>query len=263
MQRAIVTLLTDFGESDFFVGAMKGVILSVNQEARIVDISHDIPPQSVREAAFVLKGAYPHFPPGTIHVAVVDPGVGMSRRPILVNAGAHLFVGPDNGIFTWVYKEWPCRVLELTQPQYFLPEVSDTFHGRDVFAPVAGHLSLGVHKIENFGRIIGDPVSIPFPEPILEHGKITGEVIHVDRFGNLVTNIPRMMIRGRVKPDEASIKVSGKVLEGISKSYSQKKEAELLAVIGGSGLLEISVNMGSATKALGARVGEKVTISFP
>jgi S-adenosylmethionine hydrolase len=259
----VVTLLTDFGERDFFVGAMKGVILAINQDARMVDVSHDIPPHKVQEAAFVLKGAYPHFPPGTIHLAVVDPGVGSSRRSIIVDAGAHLFVGPDNGIFTWVLKDRPCRVIELTEAQFFLPEVSDTFHGRDIFAPVAGHLSLGVHKSESFGRFIEDPVVMSFPEPVLEHGKITGEVIHIDRFGNLITNIPKMMIRGRVKPEEVSISVGDNTLEGISRSYSRKKPGELLSVIGGADLLEVSVNMGNAMEVLGVETGERVTISFP
>jgi hypothetical protein len=260
---AIVTLLTDFGERDFFVGAMKGVILTINRNATIVDISHEIPPQAVEEAAFVLKAAYLHFPPGTIHVAVVDPGVGGTRRPILVDAGSHLFVGPDNGIFSWILGDWPCKVVELTEPQYFLPEVSDTFHGRDIFAPVAGHLSLGTAEIGNFGRVISDPARIAFPEPSVAHGKISGEVIHVDRFGNLVTNVPKMMLRGRVKPGEVSVLVGGRVIDGIAKSYSRKKPGECLAIVGGAGLLEISVSMESAAKLLKAGVGEKVTISFP
>ena len=132
-----------------------------------------------------------------------------------------------------------------------------------MFAPVAGHLSLGVHGVESCGETNDDPVAIPFPEPRLEHGKITGEVIHIDRFGNLITNIPRMMIRGRVKPEEAGIDIRGKSLEGIAKSYSQKKEGELLSVIGGSGMLEISVNMGNAKEVTGARIGERVIVSFP
>jgi S-adenosylmethionine hydrolase len=263
VQNAIVTLLTDFGERDFFVGAMKGVILTINRNATIVDISHEIPPQGVREAVFALQAAYPHFPPGTVHIAVVDPGVGGTRRALLLDAGAHLFVGPDNGIFSWIYKEWPCKTVELTEPKYFLPEVSDTFHGRDIFAPVAGHLSLGIHEAEDFGHTISDPLTITFPEPVVEHGKISGEVIHVDRFGNLITNVPTMMLRGRVKQGEVSVFVGGKTLEGIAKSYSQKQPGELLAIVGGAGLLEISVSMGSAARLLKAGTGEKITISFP
>ncbi len=263
MPPAVVTLLTDFGRRDFFVGAMKGVILAINRDARIIDVSHDIPPQEMREAAFVLKGSYPHFPPGTIHVAVVDPGVGGERRAVLVDAGAHLFVGPDNGVFSWIYREWPCTVIELTEAKYFLPEVSDTFHGRDIFAPVAGHLSLGVHDIGSFGSIVSNPVTIEFPEPVLRSGEIVGEVIHVDRFGNLVTNIPKMMLRGRVKPGEVVIEIAGTTIEGISVSYAQKNPGETLAVVGGAGLLEVSVNRGSARDSLGAGIGGNVSIAFP
>ncbi len=242
---------------------MKGVILAINRDARLIDISHEVPPHQVGEAAFVLKGAYPHFPPGTIHVAVVDPGVGGERRSILVDSGTHLFVGPDNGILTWVFRERPCRVFELTVEQYFLPEVSNTFHGRDVFAPVAGHLSLGTQRTEDFGRPIEDPVSLSFPEPVLDPGTITGEVIHIDRFGNLITNVPKIMMKGRVKPDEVIIEIGNTVIEGISKSYSQKESGELLSVIGGTGFLEVSVNMGNAQQTTGVRVGDKIIISLP
>jgi S-adenosylmethionine hydrolase len=263
MPPAVVTLLTDFGLRDFFVGAMKGVILAVNRDARIIDISHDIPPQGVREAAFVLKGSYPHFPPGTIHVVVVDPGVGGARKAILVDAGAHLFVGPDNGVFSWIYRDWPCTVVELTEAQFFLPEVSSTFHGRDVFAPVAGHLSLGVYDVGSFGTVVPDPVTIEFPEPVLRSDEIIGEIVHVDRFGNLVTNIPKMMLRGRVKPGEVVVDVEGTVIEGIAVSYAQKEPGERLAIVGGAGLLEVSVNRGSARDSLRVGVGGRVSISFP
>ncbi len=263
IENSIITLLTDFGERDFFVGAMKGVILSINRDAIMVDISHDIPPQDLHEAAFVLKGAYPHFPPGTIHLAVVDPGVGGIRRPILVDAGDHFFVGPDNGIFTWVFRDRVCKVFELTEPMYFRAEVSDTFHGRDVFATVCGHLSLDERRVENFGSRIEDPVSIPFPEPSVGPDNIEGEVVHVDHFGNIVSNIPAEMIRGLVKPEEASITIGGQVLQGISKFYSQKEPGDLLSVIGGTGLLEVSINMGNAMEVLDVRKGDSVVVTFP
>jgi S-adenosylmethionine hydrolase len=263
LKNSIITLLTDFGERDFFVGAMKGVVLSINRDAIMVDISHDIPPQGLHEAAFVLKGAYRHFPPGTIHLAVVDPGVGGVRRPILVDAGDHLFVGPDNGIFTWVFRDRICKVFELTEPKYFRAQVSDTFHGRDVFAAVCGHLSLDVRNVENFGSRIEDPVSIPFPEPSVGSGCIEGEVAHIDRFGNIVSNIPAEMIRGSVKSEEASITIGGQVLKGISRSYSQKEPGDLLAVIGGAGLLEVSINMGNAVEVLNVRNGDSVVVTFP
>jgi len=263
LKNSIITLLTDFGERDFFVGAMKGVILSINRDAVVVDISHDMPPQGLHEAAFVLKGAYPHFPPGTIHLAVVDPGVGGVRRPILVDSGDHLFVGPDNGMFTWVLRDRVCRVFELTESKYFRVEVSDTFHGRDVFAAVCGHLSLDVRRVENFGSRIEDAVTIPFPEPSVGPDCIEGEVVHIDRFGNIVSNIPAEMIRGLIKTEEVSITIGGQVLQGISRSYSQKEPGDLLSVIGGAGLLEVSINMGNAMEALNVGNGDSVVVTFP
>jgi len=188
----IITLTTDFGTADGYVGTMKGIILGIAPHVRLVDISHEITPQNVRQAAYVLYTAYPFFPPGTIHLAVVDPGVGGTRRPIALRTPVGYFVGPDNGILSYVMACEPVEALvELADPRYRLPHVSHTFHGRDVFAPAAAHLAAGV-PIAALGPPVADPVT--FPPPRLEVGPdgITGEVLHADRFGNVITSIGRL-----------------------------------------------------------------------
>ena len=192
-QIPLVTLTTDFGTADGYVGTMKGVILSIAPDAQLVDISHEIAPQNVRQAAYVLYTAYPFFPPHTVHLVVVDPGVGSARRPIALRTPAGYFVGPDNGVFSYVMAREPVEALvELRDPRYRLPQVSHTFHGRDVFAPAAAHLAAGV-PITALGPPVLDPVT--FPPPCLEITPegITGEVLHADRFGNVITSIGKLM----------------------------------------------------------------------
>ena len=186
----IVALLTDFGVSDGYVGIMKGVILGIAPETALVDISHDIPPQGIRAGAFVLKAASPYFPPGTIFVAVVDPGVGSERRIIAVRTPRAFYVGPDNGVLSWaLQREDVQETINVTESGYWLPDVSRTFHGRDIFAPVAAHLAAGL-PISRLGERIEDPVILPLPAPHLESDQVVrGEVIYVDRFGNLITDI--------------------------------------------------------------------------
>ena len=186
----LITLLTDFGTADYFVGALKGAILSVNEGARIFDITHDIAPHDINAAAFTLLAVYKTFPARTIHVAVVDPGVGSARRPILVCGGDYFFIGPDNGLFSFIIeRESPCRVFHLTSKEFFRQSVSATFHGRDVFAPVAGALSKGV-AAEELGEEIGDYVRLARLAPKLrEDGTIEAAIIHIDRFGNCITNL--------------------------------------------------------------------------
>src|ERR1700736_6342698 len=191
MSPRIITLLTDFGTEDYFVGAMKGVILTRSPKSVLIDIAHGIPPQDVQAAAFTLSAAYSYFPTGSIHLAVVDPGVGSDRRPVLVEAGAHLFVGPDNGLFRLVLEQVPeARIRHLTNSAYFLPNPSSTFHGRDIFAPVAAALAEGVPP-EDLGPTIQDPIRL---ESIrcesLADGTLTGRIIHIDHFGNCITNLP-------------------------------------------------------------------------
>jgi S-adenosylmethionine hydrolase len=240
--KGVITLTTDFGIKDHYVGAMKGVILSINPDALIVDITHEIPPHDVFKGAFALRNFYRYFPKGTIHIVVVDPGVGSRRKPIAVEADGNIFVGPDNGVFTFVYFESKYfKAIEISNPIYTLTDVSSTFHGRDIFAPAAGYLSMGA-RIEGLGEEIRNPVKLPVKEPQIRGNEIIGEVIYTDHFGNLVTNIPHDL----VKPG-SKIYIGKNIIKGISRSYSEVPEGGLLAIIGSSGFLEVSVNQGRAS----------------
>jgi len=251
--RRIITLTTDFGLKDHYVGAMKGVILSMNPDALITDITHEIPPHDVFKGAFALRNFYRYFPRGTIHVAVIDPGVGNRRKPVAVEADGNIFVGPDNGVFTFIYRESKSfRVFEITDSKYFLSDVSFTFHGRDIFAPVAAYLSLGV-SVERLGKRMKKPLTLRIKEPEIRKGEIIGKVIYVDSFGNLITNIPA----GLIKP-ESTICIGKRVINGISKSYADVPEGRFLAVIGSSGLLEISINQGRACDVI--KAGEELRV---
>lgn len=243
----MISLLTDFGTADYYVGAVKGAILSVNPSAVIVDITHEIPPQEVAAGAFTLLAAYKTFPAGTIHVAVVDPGVGSTRRPIIVSANEHFFVGPDNGLFTYIYDREPShRTIHVTADRFFRPDPSTTFHGRDIFAPVAAALSNGV-AVEEFGAEINDEVRLPSLETPLR-------IIHIDRFGNCVTNITRDR-----SPSE--IVVKGRRISEFREFYGEGMGESLFAIWGSAGFLEISVNGGSAAKVLGAKRGDEVSFT--
>ncbi len=239
--RRIVTLTTDFGIKDHYVGAMKGVMLTINPDILIVDITHQIPPQDIFSGAFTLRNFYRYFPEGTIHVAVIDPGVGTRRKPIALEVGGYIFIGPDNGVFTFVCRESKSiRAFEISNPKYVLPNVSHTFHGRDIFAPAAAHISLGT-SLEGLGERVKKPVMISVKEPEIRSGEIIGEFIYTDSFGNLISNIPAKLIKTRSR-----IYVGKRVINGISKSYADGRKGELIAIIGSSGLLEISVNQGRA-----------------
>ena len=243
----VITLLTDFGSADYYVGSVKGAILSVNPSAVLVDITHEIPPQDVAEGAFTLLAAYKTFPAGTIHVAVVDPGVGSTRRPIIVSANEQFFVGPDNGLFTYIYDREPShRTVHVTADRYFRREVSTTFHGRDIFAPVAAALSNGV-AVEEFGAEIIDEVRLPSLETPLR-------IIHIDRFGNCVTNI----MRDR-SPRE--IVVKGRTISEFREFYGAGNEATVFVIWGSAGFLEISVNGGAAAQVLGVKRGDEVSFT--
>jgi len=256
----IITLTTDFGEADGYVGAMKGVILGIAPEARIVDISHDIEPQNVRQAAYVLSTAVPYFPQGTIHVVVVDPGVGSARRPIAVRTGSAYFVGPDNGVFSHALaREQEAgvkepTVLHLNRREFWLPTISQTFHGRDIFSPVAAHLAAGV-PFEMLGTPISDPVILSLPRPErMPDGSIRGEVLHADRFGNLITDIPMSWLAG----NQWVFEIAGRRIEGLSATYAAVRRHALLALPGSEGLLEIAVREGSAAERLGVGEGALV-----
>ena len=242
-----ITLLTDFGVADYFVGAMKGVILSINPHATIVDITHEIPAQDVAAGAFTLLAAYDAFPKGTIHVAVVDPGVGSSRRPIIVSAADQFFVGPDNGIFTHIYDREPAfEVFHVTASEYFRQPISNTFHGRDIFAPVAAALSNEIDP-SSLGPRISDPVRLSTSR--------NPQVIHIDHFGNLITNITRDSYK-----EGATLVVNGKRIGAFRNFFGEAvgEAGEPFAIWGSAGFLEIAVNGRSAAEILGVNRGDEI-----
>ena len=271
---AIVTLTTDLGLTDAYVAAMKGVILGINPEARLVDICHSVQPQNIPQAAFVLSTAYPFFPRRTIHIVVVDPGVGTERRAIILRTPSADFVAPDNGVLSYVIQEFSAepaegnitfqqRELELsveavaiTRPEFWRTPVSLTFHGRDIFAPVAALLSLGFPPID-FGEEISSVTVLPLPQPYqAPDGLLVGHILHIDSFGNLVTNI-RDSDLPQTK-QAVTIEVGNQVIPGLSRTYAEG--SGLLALIGSSGYLEIAVKGGSAHALLDAKVGDEVRI---
>ena len=261
----IVTLLTDFGTADYFVGAMKGAVLAANPAARVVDITHEVPPYDIEAGAFTLRAAFETFPEGTVHVAVVDPGVGSARRGVAVAGLGHTFVGPDNGVFGHVYERVrPFRVFHLTNENFFRRGVSATFHGRDVFAPVAGALSRGV-SAEELGPEVEDYARLPSAAPErLGDGTLAGTVIHVDRFGNCVTNItPQDLTREAVERG-ARLRVCGREISSFRRFFAEEEggRGEPFAVWGSAGLLEIAVFRDSAARVLGARRGHRVEVKF-
>jgi S-adenosylmethionine hydrolase len=281
----LITLTTDFGLADGYVGTMKGVILGIAPDACLVDITHQIAPQDVRQAAFVLYSAYPFFPSHAVHLVVVDPGVGSARRPIALRAPTGTFVGPDNGVFTYVLAREPVEALvELADPRYRLPGVSHTFHGRDVFAPVAAHLATGV-AMAALGPSISDPVTFPLPRLEIGSGAVAGEVLHADHFGNAITSIGTLVWDGaelvletafrdagckkqgarrmeptRFRASEAVVVVAGQEIVGVRHTYAEAEPGEVLALVGSEGHLEIAVREGSAAQRLGLRPGDAVEV---
>jgi len=261
---SLITLLTDFGTTDYFVGAMKGAILSVNPQAHIVDLTHDIPAHDIEAGAFTLCAAYEAFPAHTIHLAVVDPGVGSTRRPILVASGAHCFVGPDNGLFGYVCaREAPVRVYHLTGREFFRAAVSATFHGRDIFAPVAAALSQGASP-EEFGELIDDYVRLDRPAPQRDADEtLRAAIIHIDRFGNCITNITGRDLSSEQLARGATLEIGGRQINSMRQFYADETGAagELFAIWGSAGFLEIAANCASAARLLDARRGQLVRVS--
>ncbi len=251
----IITLTTDFGLADSYVAAMKGVILGIAPQAVVIDITHQIAPQNVREAAYVLRTALPYFPPATIHVVVVDPGVGSARRPIAARAGEGFLVGPDNGVFTYALPAGqPAACVHLDKPDYWLAQISRTFHGRDIFSPVAAHLANGV-PLQALGSSIDDPVRFEMQPPRREpDGSLHGQVIHVDRFGNLVSNLPGGWLAGRIW----TVRIAGRQIIGPSLAYAEVAPGQLLTLVSSEATLEVAVRDGSATERLGVAAGEPI-----
>jgi hypothetical protein len=259
----IVTLLTDFGLSDWYVGAVKGVILSRSPGCKIVDISHEVNPGDIFQGAFMLWASYRHFPKGTVHMAVVDPGVGGPRRPMVASSGGYWFVGPDNGLLAPAINESRQRdVREITRDDLFLKPLSNTFHGRDVFAPVAAYLASG-GRFSSLGPIMRNWVNVEIPRPKINDEGISGVIIYEDRFGNAVTNISADVLASLGLLDGFEARVGDElVLEGPRTSYQEVPRGDPLLIVGSSGYLEISINGGSAVVALGLVVGKTpVTVS--
>lgn len=254
----IITLLTDFGLVDPYVAMMKGVILSINPNAVIVDISHSIMTGGIAQASDMIKETYPFFPRGTVHIAVVDPGVGSDRRLLGIEAEGHFFVGPDNGIFWPIIKDYKkALAIQLTEKRYFLPHVTSTFHGRDVFAPVAAHLSLG-EDLMQMGARIYNPVEITLPSPTVTGDSLYGEITRIDNFGNLITNIRRQGLEDFLKKSKPVIYIGNLEIRKIADTYFDVEGGEPLALINSSGLLEIAVNLGRASEYSGLRPDEIV-----
>jgi S-adenosylmethionine hydrolase len=258
----IITLTTDFGTSDHLVGAMKGVILNINPAARIVDISHGVAPFDILDGALSLANAYKYFPPRTIHVIVVDPGVGTQRRPILVTGDKHFFVGPDNGILSPIYDRESCTVRHITAEHYFLNPISPTFHGRDIFAPTAGWLSKA-YQTEAFGETITDFVRFSMPKPKLTGHTMKGVILRVDAFGNLITNFMAENIPAHVvESGDISLTLNGKKVVKLTPTFASGDVGEAIAVLGSAGYLEIAVNRGNAARTLGVNRGAEVTLDL-
>jgi S-adenosylmethionine hydrolase len=256
-----ITLTTDFGLSDHYVGAMKGVILSICPSARIVDISHGVGAFEIAEAAFTLSQAYRYFPRGTVHVVVVDPGVGTSRRPILARAAGQYFIAPDNGVLSLVYAREKHTVRAISNARYFLPAVSHTFHGRDIFAPVAAYLAAGV-PAARFGKPITDYLRLDFDKPVRTGRRTwTGAILKVDRFGNLVTNFP---VADFPDLDKRGFEIAAgpRRINLFALHYAERGPGEPFLILGSAGYYEISVGQASAAKLLGCAAGAPLELTL-
>jgi S-adenosyl-L-methionine hydrolase (adenosine-forming) len=257
---SLITLLTDFGAGDGYVGVMKGVILRIAPDARIVDISHEVGPQDIAAGAFILQRAYRYFPPDTIHVAVVDPGVGSARRGIALDTAHGRFVGPDNGLFTYpLAGAGTPAAYELVEPAYRLPAVSRTFHGRDIFAPAAAHLARGVLPAA-FGPPIPPEslVRLPYPTPQIAGGVAHGHILYIDHFGNAISDIPEAMVAALGPAERVEVECAGRRLTGVAPTYAGGAVGEPLALISSDGLMEIAIRNGNAARQVGLRVGDAV-----
>jgi S-adenosylmethionine hydrolase len=255
----LITLTTDFGEASPYVAAQKGVILSINPAARLVDLSHQIPPQDVRHAAFFLAAALPYFPPSALHVIVVDPGVGSERAILYVETAGQRLLVPDNGCWTFLKGETPPRVVRLAEPRFWRPQVSATFHGRDIFAPVAAHLSLGLNPSE-LGPPAAEWVRLTIPVPQAGMNSIRGEITFVDHFGNLITNIPAERLQ---PPDVLGVgRHTCRRRFRWVRTYADAPPGTLVALASSTGFLEVAVVQGNAARKLRATVGMPVVVGW-
>jgi S-adenosylmethionine hydrolase len=259
----IITLTTDYGTNDHLAGVLKGVILRILPNATIVDINHHVAPFDVLDGALTIAAAYCYFPARTVHVVIVDPGVGTARRPILVSAEQHYFVAPDNGVLSLIYeREAALSVRHITAEHYFLNPVSHTFHGRDIFAPVAAWLAK-THQTESFGEEISDYVRFALPRPKAAGSALKGVVLRVDSFGNLVTNFTAEDLPQAASADgKIRLQVGGKSVEKLAQTFAQGAAGEPMAIVGSSGFLEIAVNKAQAARVLGVNRGAEVILEI-
>ena len=256
---SVITLTTDFGTRDWFVGSMKGVIARIAPTARIIDLTHCLTQGDVRGGAFALGASWRFFPKGTVHVVVVDPGVGSRRKAIAVQTASAMFVAPDNGVLSWALaKEKVAAIHALENKAYFLQPVSRTFHGRDVFAPVAAHISRGV-PIKKLGPVLKEIVRLDWPEARAQRGAVTGEVVYIDHFGNAITNLGSGLLSG-IEQAVCEVYAKQRRLCPLKACYQAATPRSPVAVVGSSGFLEIAVNGGSAEKVLGIRIGTRVVL---
>jgi S-adenosyl-L-methionine hydrolase (adenosine-forming) len=263
----VISLMTDFGIKDGNVGVMKGVIWNIAPDARISDLSHMIQPQNIREAALILARSAPYFPENAIHVVVVDPGVGTTRRPLAAKIGSQYYVGPDNGTITLLLERaedegWQTEFVHIDKPEFWLGNVSHVFHGRDIFAPVAGHLASGVPLAELGTRIL-DPVRLALPKPEQTGRGWRGEIIHIDHFGNIASNIRIEHLAEALKhKDNVTVNLAGEVIRGMVNTFGERQPGELVALLGSTGNLIVSVVNGSASERLGVKTGDPIDVSW-
>lgn len=261
MSEPLITLTTDFGEGSAYVAAMKGAIYTINPSARIVDISHRVAPQDVRMGAFVLEDATRWYPPGTIHVAVIDPGVGTGRRMVFAEMGQQRYIAPDNGLLSRItLHERPSRIIAIENPQYWQSNVSETFHGRDIMGPVAAHVAAGLDPAK-LGSALTSIFLIDWPQPQTTADAVSGEIIAVDHFGNLISNITTEHLNAG---EFASLKVTcgGRTLTGLKRTYAEEQPGTLVALVGSAGRLEVAVVQGNASRVLGVGVGEPIRVDW-
>lgn len=256
----LITLTTDFGYQDAFVGVMKGVIARINPEVQVIDLTHGIPAHDVMAGALTLRHGTGYFPPGTIHVAVVDPGVGSRRRPLLIESEGNYFIGPDNGILSLTVETKPTRIVHLSNPAYQLNPPSRTFHGRDIFAPAAAYLSMGISPA-SLGEDLKSFVKLRSPVARRDKSRIDGEIIYIDHYGNLFTNIREHDLTGLPR-GELTTFLGPIAIRGIAPSYGSAAVGEFVAILNSWGMLEIAANKTNAQQRSRAKVGAKVTLTW-
>jgi len=258
----VITFTTDFGTRDAYAGIMKGIVLTINPKARLIDIAHDIPPHDIINASFMLANAYEYFPAGTIHIAVVDPGVGGGRKNIAVFTEKYFFIGPDNGIFSIALSnEKVSEIREIKNYPFVMKKISNTFHGRDVFAPCAGYLSMG-KNFSNIGPVINNIKHLEYPKVNINRNTLTGEIMSIDSFGNMITNISEKVLRSFIGKQKFEIYFTSERFNKIENTYNDVPIGRPLALFGSSGYLEISMNGGSASSYFMTPLGSTITIQL-